>query len=260
MNIVLNYITTNLLNGKQYIGMHSTNNINDSYLGTGKLILRAIKKYGRRNFKRDILFVLKDKRKAFDNEVDLIKEYNTVTPNGYNISPSGGFGLNHVISEETRQKMSKSRIGKSPWNRDKKLLPLSKEHKRKISEAGKGKNNYMYGKKHSKETKNKMSESKMGHTPWNKGIETLEEVKKKLSKSHQGQHSSPRTEFKKGRIPWNVKKDITKDFLYNEYCLKKKSSLIIAKEISVCKGTILNYLKRFNIPSRTPSEAIKILL
>jgi hypothetical protein len=41
------YKTTNLLNGKYYIGMHVTNQIDDGYLGSGKYLNNAIKKYGK---------------------------------------------------------------------------------------------------------------------------------------------------------------------------------------------------------------------
>ncbi len=37
------YITTNLINGKQYIGDHSTNNLDDHYLGGGVYLNRSIK-------------------------------------------------------------------------------------------------------------------------------------------------------------------------------------------------------------------------
>lgn len=44
------YETTNLINGKIYRGVHSTNNINDGYLGSGIKFGRALKKYGKSNF------------------------------------------------------------------------------------------------------------------------------------------------------------------------------------------------------------------
>ena len=52
MNFI--YLTTNVINGKQYIGSHN-GEINDSYLGSGKLLIKSIKKYGKENFKRIIL-------------------------------------------------------------------------------------------------------------------------------------------------------------------------------------------------------------
>lgn len=42
------YKTTNIINGKYYIGVHKTTNPNDSYLGSGKAIKEAIKKYGKK--------------------------------------------------------------------------------------------------------------------------------------------------------------------------------------------------------------------
>jgi hypothetical protein len=49
------YKTTNLKNGKFYVGMHSTDNLNDGYLGSGVRLRRAIRKYGKDNFKIEIL-------------------------------------------------------------------------------------------------------------------------------------------------------------------------------------------------------------
>lgn len=60
------YITTNLINGKQYIGDHSTNNLDDHYLGGGVYLNRSIKKYGKENFKREILEQFGTKKEAFD--------------------------------------------------------------------------------------------------------------------------------------------------------------------------------------------------
>ena len=49
------YKTTHIETGKYYIGMHSTSNLNDGYLGSGKWIKAAVKKYGINSFHRIIL-------------------------------------------------------------------------------------------------------------------------------------------------------------------------------------------------------------
>ena len=49
------YKTTNLKNGKFYVGMHSSDNLNDGYLGSGTRLRRSIRKNGKENFKIEIL-------------------------------------------------------------------------------------------------------------------------------------------------------------------------------------------------------------
>lgn len=89
------YKTTNKLNGKVYYGIHSTNNIEDGYLGSGSYFYRALNKYGRENFQREIL-------EFFDNREDLVKaEKELVTEefvkdfNCYN-TQLGGEGWNSI--------------------------------------------------------------------------------------------------------------------------------------------------------------------
>jgi hypothetical protein len=84
------YITTNLINGKQYVGSHSTNDINDNYIGSGKLIKKAIKKYGKSNFKRKILKECSNIIEARSLEKVYIGKNKTQFPDGYNLHPSGG--------------------------------------------------------------------------------------------------------------------------------------------------------------------------
>ena len=49
------YKTTNKINGKYYIGMHKTDDLEDGYLGSGTYFSRALEKYGKENFEREIL-------------------------------------------------------------------------------------------------------------------------------------------------------------------------------------------------------------
>jgi group I intron endonuclease len=161
------YITTNIINGKQYVGDHSTDNLNDTYLGSGKpYFQKAIRKYGRKNFKKEILEYFNTKEEAFNAQEKYIQEYNTLSPNGYNISPKGGYGISKsYLSEETKRKISESHLGKKCKEETKIKIGkihsgkiLSEETKRKISEALKG-NKIWLGKHHTIKTKNKISNS-----------------------------------------------------------------------------------------------------
>jgi hypothetical protein len=79
------YKTTNTITNKFYIGKHQTNDLNDGYLGSGKLLRRAIQKYGRQNFQREILYI-------FDNENDMNKkekELVVVSEDTYNLCDGG---------------------------------------------------------------------------------------------------------------------------------------------------------------------------
>ena len=70
------YKTTNLLNNRYYIGFHkfSINKPEDGYLGSGKLIRRAVEKYGKENFKREVLFVFDTKEEAEQKEAEIVNK------------------------------------------------------------------------------------------------------------------------------------------------------------------------------------------
>ena len=174
--IILSYITINLINGKQYVGSHSTHDINDSYLGSGRLMLKAIKKYGKENFNREVVCIHKTLKEAYINEGYLILLHDTCVPNGYNISPTGGTGMPHCFSEETRDRLSKINTGNI----------MSAGARAKMSKAQLGVNNNMYGKRHSKETLAKMSKANSGENHGMYGKFHSEEAKSNISKAHTG--------------------------------------------------------------------------
>ena len=68
------YLTTNLVNSKIYVGVHSTYNPDDGYLGSGKTLKKAIKKYGESNFKRQILHFCLDKHQMNYWETFIVDE------------------------------------------------------------------------------------------------------------------------------------------------------------------------------------------
>lgn len=164
------YKITNKLDGKIYIGKHQTTDLGDGYMGSGKIIKRAIDKHGLENFTKEILF-------EFDNEDDMnAKESELVTKEfveedtNYNICPGGqgGFGyINTVVwDRESRQRHNK-RI--SPFGRDHTIkyaeeirlggIKGNKIRSKRIKEGNIDPRTFL-GKNHTEETKQNMRKSK----------------------------------------------------------------------------------------------------
>ena len=160
------YLIRNLKNGKCYIGKTTDlkNRIRHHFGGHSKAckaLHRAIKKYGKDIFSVEILYEGIIPELLSDFEIQAIKEYNTVVPNGYNLTWGGEGGK---LSEESLEKLR----GKNNHFFGKKL---SKEHREKLSEIAKkrtGEKNPFYGRKHSEESKQKQSETKKGTPAHNK--------------------------------------------------------------------------------------------
>ena len=203
------YKTTNLVNGKIYIGQHC--GTNPAYLGSGKLLKAAIKKYGQENFKREILEYCDNVDHMNEREIIWIARYDSINPLiGYNLARGGG-----GLTEESIKKMSESQKGRK----------LSEKHRKKISEANKGKNfseetrkklsEAFKGRKRgpmSEEQKKKLSESSKKSQKCKESLKMLhksnigrirsEETKKKMSEAHQNMSEETRkkmSEWQKGR-------------------------------------------------------------
>ena len=113
------YKTTNLVNGKIYIGFHKTDDVNDGYLGSGTLLVQAIKKYGKDNFKREILKFFDNVSDALKYERLLVSEEFIKSDNNYNIVVGGNPAptksntktLGRRIDETTKIKFNDEYVG-----------------------------------------------------------------------------------------------------------------------------------------------------
>lgn len=90
------YEITNKVNGKKYIGKHSTELpfLKDDYYGSGVLMLKALSKYGRRNFSRRVIGQYETEQEALDaefKEIEKVNAYNN--PQYYNLCQGGNEGM-----------------------------------------------------------------------------------------------------------------------------------------------------------------------
>ncbi len=90
------YKTTNLINNKIYIGVHSTNNLNDGYLGSGKLLNRSINVHGKENFKKEILRQYPTSEIAYKVENKIVNLKFVKDQNTYNTKIGGDGGWDHL--------------------------------------------------------------------------------------------------------------------------------------------------------------------
>jgi group I intron endonuclease len=143
------YLITNKVNGRQYVGQSKCDDINKRwkqhklcskrYIGTH--LYNAYIKHGIDNFIFKIICICFDED-CNKYEIEYIKKYNTLSPNGYNLTPGGHCGITHPESiEKMRESVKKS------W---------TEERKRHFSENFSGKNATRYGMKTREETKEKL--------------------------------------------------------------------------------------------------------
>jgi len=186
------YKTTNLINNKIYIGHHSSNN--ENYLGSGTNIKKAIEKYGKENFKREILEECSDPDSLNEREIHWISFYKSTDKKiGYNIFKGGNHpyqrkdadyleriseGLkNYYNTEEGKfriEQMKKSKLGKTyeeifGEEIASELKRMRTEHLINNNPMEyidfNGTKNPFYGKTHSLETKKKSSQRMKKNNP-----------------------------------------------------------------------------------------------
>lgn len=155
------YKTTNLLSGRYYIGMHSTNDLADGYMGSGKRLKRSLNKYGKENHKVEILefFDSREELKKREKEIVSLNEIAKEECMNLVVGGQGGFTpeQQRLNAEKSNAKQSLLRVTDLEWaNKKKEAISngLSKSY-----EEGRRERKYFFdwtGKQHDEETKNKI--------------------------------------------------------------------------------------------------------
>lgn len=149
------YKITNIITKKIYVGQRSTRKAidSDSYLGSGTILIKSKKKYGIENFKKEILEICTNEN-LNEREIFWIKELGARNPEiGYNILIGGngcGSGKDNPktgipLSPEHRKKISISNTGKVMSDASKENLRIknkgkiiTEEHRVRISQKHTG--------------------------------------------------------------------------------------------------------------------------
>ena len=183
------YVTRCLVTGKLYVGMHTKGRKN--YLGSGQLILKAIKKYGCHNFVRHDIDEFYTISEGGEKERLWIRKFNSKIPHGYNLC-DGGEGVfnpcqevrnrisaanSHPLSEEHKRHLSAAHRGLPSPRKGKFGAHLSEEHKAKLLAAN-------LGRHRNEATKLKISLA-------NKGRKRTDDQKEHIGASRRGKPWSP---------------------------------------------------------------------
>jgi len=138
INRIYNYVycIRNNINGMEYTGVHRTDKLNDGYMGSGKIIKRAIKKYGEKNFTKEILAFFTTYIEALNEERKIVTSEYINRKDTYNVR-EGGFGRCEW-SDEHRKEFSeykKKQWQNKKWRNNMLKKAYTSERAKKISAA-----------------------------------------------------------------------------------------------------------------------------
>ena len=233
------YKITNLVNKKIYIGITNQTpqyrfrqHINHADRGGTNHFARAIRKYGKQNFKLEEIEICKTYEDAQEFEKLYIEQYNSII-DGYNMSAGGGGSVGFKIREETKAKL-RGRI-------------VSLETRKKLSDSSKG-NTKWVGLKHTDTTKKKQSEVRK--KIWS---QLSEEERAKQSKrfaslsytSFKGKKHKDSTKKLMAEQKWTLTPEqrLMSALMWEEGITQKA----IAKMMNTTRSTILRACREFNL-------------
>lgn len=169
------YKTTCQVTGKFYVGMHSTDEVDDEYLGSGKILRYSIGKHGVENHRREILEFCPSREALKLREKEIVNEALLADPLNINLKYGGEGGWDHVDFTPFRDPQIQNEISRKG---NEKIVVLWKDPEYRAANISKYRKTALAiwdrpgfkekqslaqtGLKRSDETKKRMSESKVG--------------------------------------------------------------------------------------------------
>lgn len=243
MSYNLIYKLINSDNHKVYIGQtwRSLKERGDSGCGYKRCLYlgNAIKKYGWEKFSYQLLTVAHTQEAADYWEQYFIEKYNSIDPKfGYNLRNGGSKGK---LSEETKRKISQSRLGrfrneenpffggkhtevnKRQMSLTRKGRIVSEETKRRLSISKSGNKNPNYGKHHSEETKSKIANRPYKRGDEHDGCKFPEAICQEIRKECERRENDPLYKYNNGILTADllVKYHISRAQLYRIRCFRR---------------------------------------
>ncbi len=180
------YLVTNLINQMKYVGQtirtlkqRKSSHLSSSKKGSTYYLHRAIRKYGAENFKWEVIYNASSEEELNEKETFFIKEYNTNSQDGYNLTEGGRGIRGWKHSELTKEKIKQCAIKNNSAQYLKKFVQ-SEEGRKKISLMQLGKT---YEMKFGKEKAKQMIKDKQRLYNDKYGLQKSSEIREKISKN-----------------------------------------------------------------------------
>lgn len=160
--------------GKYYIGLHSTDNLNDGYFGSGARLWRSINKHGIECHTKEILEFLPNRQSLREREAELVNDECLRDPFCLNLVKGGGYGWEFANSNPSEAKQRASRenalkgtavVKQLRKEHPERFVELNRQMGERVKleiETGRRRTDLFKGRQHTDETKQRMSDSMSG--------------------------------------------------------------------------------------------------
>lgn len=243
------YKIINKLNGHFYYRIHSTNNLEDGYMGSGHRLHRAYKKYGIENFEKEIIKFFETREELVDYEIEVVTDELIQDENCYNIILGGEiFNPENTIVAFNKETNLWARISITEYKKNKDIYQVGRQNHVVVKYKDDNENNW-FSVTCEEFHNNKDKYESVKAFPKNTMIVSLKDNPEKqfvIKKSEFNSeiHNKSRTEIKEGTI-------LVKDNSGNHFWISNKDERFLSGELkTVYTGYKWDDLQKENLKNK----------